>query len=314
MGLAAAVDTLGAGKGLAPLLKQQGLLGELRPSPSFWEKSHRRSLGPGLDGPALSRPGDIQEVHAGSLHARLPGTQKDVPSKGASSPTPCAHGQETLLLSGADPAAASLCPPAAPDHGGVGSGGSHCPGTDQPLSHAQWVRSSAVCGGQGCPAPGGAAPEPDRSNPGRPSPAPPADLRGASPARQPDIPSRVTCELEWDHLRLPDKLRGRPRPPSRPQRAPAARPRMQMPCPTANGRPRWARPAAPQPVDARGARGVPPTAAQPGAGEAGAFLSARRPGEGRTCRAGPAGAGAGASPGRRPRWPGPRGSRVRHAV
>ena len=57
-----------------------------------------------------------------------------------------------------------------------GAGRSRCPGTDQPLSHAQWVRSSAVCGGQWLPcawrdrrAGGGVVPHP--------RPPPPARLK-----------------------------------------------------------------------------------------------------------------------------------------
>lgn len=55
---------------------------------------------------------------------------------------------------------------------------------------------------------------------------------------------------------------------------------MQMIYPAANDRPSLAHPAGMQPVNTRGRQHAPPTAAQPFAGEAGAFLSARRLGEG----------------------------------
>lgn len=55
---------------------------------------------------------------------------------------------------------------------------------------------------------------------------------------------------------------------------------MQMIYPAANDRSSRAHPAGMQPVNTRGRQHAPPAAAQPFAGEAGAFLSARRLGEG----------------------------------
>lgn len=55
---------------------------------------------------------------------------------------------------------------------------------------------------------------------------------------------------------------------------------MQMIYPAANDWSSWAHPAGMQPVNTRGRQYAPPAAAQPFAGEAGAFFSARRLGEG----------------------------------
>lgn len=85
-----------------------------------------------------------------------------------------------------------------------GAGRSRCPGTDQPLSHAQWVRSSAVCGGQWLPcawrdrrAGGGVVPHP------RPPPHLPSNLAVRArcpcpaqvPAREPRTPRASPATL-----------------------------------------------------------------------------------------------------------------------
>lgn len=82
-----------------------------------------------------------------------------------------------------------------------GPGRSRCPGTDQPLSHAQWVRSSAVCGGQWLPcawrdrrAGGGVVPHPRPLPPLQVGCLSPLPLFGPSSRPPAWDPSRVTCD------------------------------------------------------------------------------------------------------------------------
>lgn len=105
-------------------------------------------------------------------------------------------------------------------------------------------------------------------------------------------PSSVTCDSGAGPSPAHGPTSAAAEAPSRPRGsapAPRSRPICKYEGPAANDWPGWARPAAPQPVSARaGGPGATPTVAQPLAGAAGAFLSARRPrGGAATCRAGP---------------------------
>lgn len=121
-----------------------------------------------------------------------------------------------------------------------GAGRSRCPGTDQPLSHAQWVRSSAVCGGQWLPcawrdrrAGGGVVPHP------RPPPHLPSNLAVRArrpcpaqvPAREPRTPRASPATLRGPSPALgPTSAAAAAAAPSRPRQPGTPRPaRMQMP-------------------------------------------------------------------------------------
>ncbi|XP_006877069.1 PREDICTED: atrophin-1-like [Chrysochloris asiatica] len=223
-------------------------------------------------------------------------------------------------------------PVAARPHARVteGPGQSRSPGTDQPLSHAQWVRSSAVCSGQGLPctwragrrvsqAGGGAVPilpGPQlASKPPMPGSIPGAPLeertRGCTPARRPRTPLLVTCDPDAGPSPGSAQLLQWPRPPSRPgpprpgpRARPLSSPRVQPVCKysshTANGRSSRARPARPQPVGGQWGRDLASCPAPSRCGPsrvrpARSFLHVGLREAAATCRAGLRGAGSGAA-------------------
>lgn len=176
-----------------------------------------------------------------------------------------------------------------PDPGHRGARDSCCPGTDQPLSHAQWVGSSAVCGGQwlpcawrGGPASGreveGSPPAPSppiwASEPHRPFPPAPGSprRRAASevrPARQPGTPAYHLRPRRGAIADSQNDFGGSCGHLSRPQRAPAE-PRSPAPYANDPAGSQWrAERGPPRCAAASGRKGgwnAPPTAAQPLAG------------------------------------------------
>lgn len=160
--------------------------------------------------------------------------------------------------------------------------------------------------GSGCPEPGGTAPA-DGQVEGSSSPPPPSSpLTWATepllscPAQSPYPPEK--CSLEGAppsanlvtllfHLRPRRKAiasswinfsgsSGHTHTQGGPQSGPVTPPHMQIIYLAANSQSSRAHPAGLQPVNRRGRHHAPPAAEQPFAGEAGAFLSARRLGEG----------------------------------
>lgn len=170
------------------------------------------------------------------------------------------------------PPVASPCPvwppPARQRRVTEGPGRSRCPGADQPLSHAQWVRSSAVCGGQWLPCAwrdAGQAEESSRTpallplRPGRPSPCSWRGRAACGMRPRPPAwgPQRVTCTPGAGPSPALGPTSAAAAAPSRPH-GPAPAPRARSVCkyesPAANCRPGRARPATPQPVGARRVR------------------------------------------------------------
>lgn len=148
-----------------------------------------------------------------------------------------------------------------------------------------------------------------------PDPSLPSNLGVPAPARRPGPPRASPATPARGRGRLSAQLRLRPRPPRAPAGPePRARPVCKYAGPAANGRPARARPAAPQPVGARGGRAPrPPPRGPSRARPARSFphvgLGAGPPPAGRGLRAPGRGAGrrprgqAVVRPEALPRWP-----------